>query len=101
MKYIISESRVFDFMRSYLDTFADTKAVSEPNPFIVIAQPSQGDDEQWDDYMEYDHTDGRLWINKSFLSQFCDIFGLNNQEARTFISDWFESRFEVKINFVD
>lgn len=102
MKYIISENRLTEFIISYLNSFVENKAVSYLDPFIVISQANQGDDELWDDYMEYDYTDGRLWINKSFLKDFIDLFAFKGiEDARTSISKWFENKFDVEVKFVE
>ena len=102
MKYIISENRLTEFIISYLNSFVENKAVSYLDPFIVISQANQGDDELWDDYMEYDYTDGRLWINKIFLKDFIDLFAFKGiEDARTSISKWFENKFDVEVKFVE
>ena len=102
MKYIISENRLSEFINSYLDTFVSNKAVNYVDPFIIISQQNQGDDENWADYMEHDHIDGRLWINKDFLKGFMDLFGFRDREsAQDFIKNWFENKFEIEVKFVE
>lgn len=101
MKYIISESRLNEFINSYLELFVYNKAVTHSDPWIIISQAAQGDDENWADYMEYDYTDGRLWINKSFLQIFTDSFGVDEQHTRQIISDWFSNKFDVEVKFTE
>ena len=49
--------------------------------------------------MEYDHTDGRLWVNSSFGRGFSDLFFPNDDEAYKFISEWFEWKYGVDVKF--
>jgi len=101
MKYIISESRFKEYMKSYLESWVSTKHVNTHHDFILIQQPAEGD-ENWDDYMEYDFTDGRLWVNRNFLYMFMSPFPFKDAtEAQMFIKDWFENKFNVEVNFVE
>jgi hypothetical protein len=99
MKYIISESRLKDFMINYLETLVERMELTKQRDFIVISNPI--DENNWIDLMEYDYTDGRLWINSSLLKNFCDIFALDTEKAKDFFIKWFENKFEVKINFTE
>lgn len=102
MKYIISENRLSEFINSYLESFVSNKAVTHSDPWIIISQASQGDDENWADYIEHDYTDGRLWVNKEFLKGFMDLFGFRDKEsAQDIIKNWFENKFEVDVKFVE
>ncbi len=95
MNYIISESRLHEFMSSYLDNYQSSKHLD----FILISQPI--DEDNWTDLMEYDYTDGRLWINREFLKNFSDIFALGSEYAKNFITNWFENKFGVKASFTE
>jgi hypothetical protein len=96
MNYIISESRLHEFMSSYLDNYQS----SNHDSFIVISRKTEYEDE-WTDFMEYDYTDGRLWINREFLKNFSDIFALGSEYAKNFITNWFENKFAVKASFTE
>ena len=104
MKYIISESRLSELMNSYilnyLDEFVASKYTHNVDSFIVVSEPVQGDDENWEDYMEYDFSDGRLWIGKQFMSLFTNIFPFVKDRAQEIIRDWFGKKFDVKIEYV-
>lgn len=101
MKYIISESRLHEIITDYLDTFIQHKAVSHLSNYIVISQQNQGDDEIWADYMEYDYVDGRLWINREFLSNITDLFFKDKDDAKKFIANYFENKFGAEVKFVE
>lgn len=104
MKYIISETRLRkvlrEYMLEYLDFVARTNVEYESDPFKIIEEPSRGDDVAFQ-YMEYDRTDGRLWINKEFLSIFNHTFPFAKDFSKDFIKEWFENRYGVEIKFVE
>ena len=99
MKYVISESRLNRFMKSYLDTFVESNVVVNMDSYIIISQKNNDHivDGEWVDWMEYDHSDGRFWVNKKFLRSFMDLFGLSDGPAMDFLASWFEDKFSVKI----
>ena len=103
MRYIITESRLDEFINRYLDNIANSNIILERDRFIWIEeidyQDGDGDIFQ---YMEHDDTDGRLWINKIFLKRFSDMFGFDDWvSASKSISGWFENRFNVKVKFIE
>ena len=99
MKYIISESRLIEFMNDYLDSLLEEKIVSRMNPYIVISDNLESDNEEWRDIMEFDRNDGRLWVHHEFLKQFDDLFGRGPQESMNIITNWFEHHFDVKSKY--
>lgn len=100
MKYIISENRLNEIMTEYLNGWAESKTVSRSSPFIVIEEHSDelGD---WDIVMEYDFTDGRLYVSKKITKHLMDLFGKNEKETRDFVGKWFENHFDVEVEFIE
>lgn len=94
MKYIISEIRLHEFMTDYLDSLTKDMNITRTDNFIVIS-----DDSQEMDIMEFDHSDGRMWINSKFLSDFNNLFTRGKLESLNFITDWFENKFGVKSKY--
>ena len=87
-------------MTKYLNNFVDSKLAYTHDPYLIVTLPVQGDDE-FEDYMEWDRLDGRLWINKYFLEGFMKLFAIEKTAAQQFISDWFSKRFDVEVKFVE
>ena len=50
--------------------------------------------------MEYDSEDGRLYIDNDFLNKFTSWFPLDMEQSKSFIKDWFEDMYNVKIKLV-
>ena len=100
MKYIISENRLNEIMTEYLNGWAESKTVSRSSPFIVIEEYSDelGD---WDIVMEYDFTDGRLYVSKRITKHLMDLFGKNEIDVRVFVGEWFGKKFNVDVEFVE
>jgi hypothetical protein len=100
MKYIITESRLNDFITQYLNSWADSRYINNFDTFITIT--SRDDDEYIDEGvdMEYDYEDGRLFVNKRFKNHFMDLFNKTTDEANTYFKNWFEYKFGEKVEFV-
>lgn len=51
--------------------------------------------------MEFDHMDGRLWVNRNFQKRLTDTFGLSGGRTKVLLKQWFENKFNVKVEFVE
>jgi len=101
MKYIITESRLNNFMSEYLDSMLKEKIVSNSNPFIIISDNIQNEDDTWNDIMEFDNTDGRLWISDRFKKFMSDLFAMSVLDIIPFMTKWFENRFNVEVEYTE
>ena len=91
MKYIISESRLDNIMKKYLDSFLLGKNVIDNQAGIAVY-----DDEE--DYLQYFPRKRELFILGEFLDEFEAMFGLTRNESIKFIRNWFENEFYVKVH---
>ena len=101
MKYVISENRLNQFIIDYLEDLVARKVVNRLHPYIVVSQQIGDDEEDWEDIIEYDHLDGRLWVNRNFQKMLTDMFGLSDGRTKVLLKQWFENKFNVKIEFVE
>ena len=90
MKYIISESRLDDIMKKYLDSYLLGKDVIDNQAGIAVYDPKE-------DYLQYFPRKRELFILGEFLDEFETMFGLTRKEAVRFIMDWFGNEFHVKV----
>ena len=97
MKYIITESKLDEIRTNYLND--RTGSSSTFDNFIIINHPGEPDDIEDEVIMEYDYEDGRLYINSNFGHGFSDLFFNNDEEAYKFMSEWFENRFDVFVEY--
>lgn len=100
MKYAITESRLNKFINDYLDSFLYEKDVWQTNNRIIVSEKSQPLDEFSKDYMEFDFSDGRLWISSSLFENLENLFFKDKNETATFVKKWFENKFNVKVEFI-
>jgi len=91
MKYIISESRLNQIMKRFLDSFLLSKNVMDNQGGIAVY------DDDDEDYLQYFPRKKELFILDSFLEEFEFMFGLTRKESVRFIVDWFENEFHVKV----
>ena len=103
MNYIVTNPQLRKFMTTYLDDFLNHCSVHEVDSYIVVDYNYPEPDEySVDDVaMEYDSNDGRLYIDKNFLDKFSIWFPLDMEQSKSFIKDWFESVYNVKIKYVE
>lgn len=97
MKYIITESKLDEIRTNYLNDRTGSSSIIDN--FIIIYNPSEPDDIEDTVIMEYDHEDGRLFINSNFGHGFSDLFFNNDEEAYKFMSEWFENKFDVFVEY--
>lgn len=90
MKYIISESRLDEIMKKYLDSFLLDKNVIDNQAGIAVY-----DDEE--EYLQYFPRKKELFILNEFLDEFESVFNLSRNESLRFITKWFENEFHVKV----
>ena len=101
MKYIISENRLNQFIIDYLNDIIERKVVNRLHPYIVISQRIGDDEDDWEDIIEFDHTDGRLWVNRNLQKMLTDMFALSQERMKVLLKQWFENKFNVKVEFVE
>jgi hypothetical protein len=100
MKIIITENKLRDLQLQYLNNSIGSD--SDFEEFIIVYYPSSDDEDEFMDdvMMEFDHTDGRLYIDKSFLDNFGKVYFPNEDDAGPFIKNWFEHQYGVDIEYI-
>jgi hypothetical protein len=101
MKFIIKESQLDILMTDYLNTWIENKNISNHMDFIQISQKTGYDDNDWTDWMEYDFSDGRLWINNEFKRFMSDLFAMSVLDIIPFLTKWFENKFNVDVEYTE
>ena len=97
MKYIITESRLHEIMTDYLNSFSERATTYRIDSYIILT--IDRDNDLNDTEIEYDHSDGRLFIDKSFLKTFSSYFARDIDYSNSFISKWFEKKYDVEVEF--
>ncbi len=87
-------------MTEYLNSWIENKVVSNYMDFILIEEKVNEYDE-WETLMEYDSSDGRLWVNRNLIRFLIDLFGKNQVETMTFVGKWLGNKFDVEVKYVE
>jgi hypothetical protein len=101
MKIIIRESKIEMLMTDYLNSWVESKNILNYRDFILIQEKAGFDEDEWRDWMEYDFTDGRLWINNDFKRFLSDLFAKSVLDIIPFLTEWFENKFNVKVEYTE
>ena len=88
-------------MTDYLNSWIENTNILNYRDFILIQEKAGFVDDDWTDWMEYDFTDGRLWINNDLKKFLTDLFPKNREEVMDFVKVWFENKFEVNVKYVE
>ena len=99
MKIIIKESKIDMLMTEYLNSWVDSRRITEFDRFIVLENPIGEEENEVD--MEYDGEDGRLWTRQNFLYTLSDLFVKNYVDTMVFVGKFFEHKFGVEVNKVE
>ena len=99
MKYIIRESKLIHLVIEYIDSLLNSEYYSQYGDFILL-QDKTGE-EDWEDLLEYDYIDGRLWINSQLLGKLRNMFGLSFGTLAEMITERLEKKFDVKVAFME
>jgi hypothetical protein len=106
MKYIITESqhnKIKKHLSDYLEKQMQPKPSIDGN-FIILWEkynnPISVNDEDEDVAMEYDYSDGRLYIGLFLRRKLWWFPFKDKEELNEFLKDWFEKKFKVEVKFV-
>ena len=103
MKIIITESQhnelLYSHIKEYVNDTLDENEKSFREPYIIIWNDNVGDYED-DTLIEYDYSDGRLWISKNYMYRLQNLIPLDKYTMDIIVRDCFEEKFNVKVSFV-
>ena len=104
MKIIITESqrvKIKKHLSDYLEKQMEPKPSIDGN-FIILWEKYKNsvNDEDEDVAMEYDYSDGRLYIGLFLRKKLWWFPFKDTKELNEFLKNWFEKKFNVKVKFV-
>ena len=99
MKYIISESRIEKYADDYIDSVLSVDNSSALDCFIVIYEEDAVD--LGDLLLEYDYTDGRLWIEDKLLYRLKNFFGMGFDRSAKKLAEKFQDRYGVQVHSIE
>jgi hypothetical protein len=104
MKIIITESQkkklMNDFMKSLVDDTLDENEPSYVDSYIVIWDKTVDGGIDDATAIEYDKSDGRLWISKKYLNNLESWFPIKKEKVLDMIKNSFENKFNVDVKYI-
>jgi len=104
MKVIITESQkkklLNDFIKSLVDDTLDENEPSYLDSYIVFWDKTVDGDIDDTTAIEYDKSDGRLFISKKYINDLTSLFPLRKKELSEIIKDYFEKKFDVNVKYI-
>jgi hypothetical protein len=104
MKIIITENQ-HNRLKKHLSDYLEKQMHPEPSRdgnFIILWEKHSNsiNDEDEDVAMEYDYSDGRLYIGLFLRRKLWWFPFKDTEELNQFLKDWFEKKFKVEVKFV-
>jgi hypothetical protein len=102
MKYIITESKLDMLMTNYMDNFLASKKVSDGGDVLIIYD-NLGEDYEYEEEVSIDYTydDSEMSIRMDLINMFTSMFSRDIEQAKEFIKNWFENKFNLEVGYVD
>ena len=105
MKVIITESQkkklLNDFIKSLVDDTLDENEPSYVDYYIVIWDKRNVWNIDNEPFIEYDKSDGRLWISKKYLNNLESWFPIKKEKVLDMIKNSFENKFNVDVKYIE
>jgi hypothetical protein len=101
MKYVIPNERLKSLMTDRLNAIKNDNTLSRFDTFIVISKENDDVFSDFDEIIvEYDFSDGRLYVNEEIFDNFISWFPIDTEDAKKFIIDWFEKTYDVDVAYI-
>ena len=102
MRYLISESKLNSLIFEFLNDIYNNSNVENFDNYIILREPFDYDVEELGDIMmEYDYSDGRLYVIHPIIEKMYSLFGLDREDAYRKVGEWFTDKFDVKIFLIE
>jgi hypothetical protein len=102
MKYIITESKLDMLMTDYMDHVLAGKKVSDGGDVLLIYD-DLGEDYEFEEEVSINYTydDSEMSIRMDLINMFTSMFSRDIEQAKEFIKNWFENKFNLEVGYVD
>ena len=102
MKYIITESKLDMLMTEYMDHALAGKKVSDGGDVLLIYD-DLGEDYLYEEEVVIDYIRDKteMSIRMDLINMFTSMFSRDIEQAKEFIKNWFENKFNLKVEYVN
>ena len=102
MRYLILESKLDKFINEFLNDIYDNLHDDTYSDFIILREPFDDEVEELGEIiMEFDYSDGRLYVLHSIINKMYSLFGLDREDAYKKVGEWFSDKFGVEISLIE
>ena len=89
-------------MTNYMDNFLASKKVSDGGGFLLIYD-DLGEDYLYEEevVIDYNYDNSVMSIRMDLINMFTSMFSRDIEQAKEFIKNWFENKFNLEVGYVD
>lgn len=96
MKVLIKENKLKELSKKYINKeLSDLEYYNRDN-FIILHDGVDDDDSEVT--LEYDFSDGRLFINREWMKLITNLLPIDKKTIESLVDKWFENKFNVTVN---
>lgn len=99
MKILIKENKLKDLSKKYIyNELSDLVYYNMDNFIILHDSDFDFDNEDSEVTLEYDFSDGRLFINGEWMKLITNLLPIDKKTIESLVDKWFENKFNVTVN---
>ena len=89
-------------MTNYMDNFLASKKVSDGGDVLIIYD-NLGEDYLYEEevVIDYNYDNSEMSIRMDLIYMFKAMFSRDIEQAKEFIKNWFENKFNLEVGYVD
>ena len=89
-------------MTDYMDNLLASKKVSDGDGFLLIYD-DLGEDYLYEEevVIDYNYDNSEMSIRMDLINMFTSMFSRDIEQAKEFIKNWFENKFNLEVGYVD
>ena len=96
MKILIKENKLKELSKKYIDNELSDLEYYNMDNFIILHDGVDDDDSEVT--LEYDFSDGRLFINGEWMKLITNLLPIDKKTIESLVDKWFENKFNVTVN---
>lgn len=96
MKVLIKENKLKELSKKYINKELSDLEYYNMDNFIILHDGVDDDDSEVT--LEYDFSDGRLYINREWMELITNLLPIDKKTIELLVDKWFENKFNVTVN---
>lgn len=96
MKILIKENKLKELSKKYIDNELSHLEYYNMDNFIILHDGVDSYDSEVT--LEYDFSDGRLFINGEWMKLITNLLPIDKKTIESLVDKWFENKFNLTVN---